>query len=258
MNKFAGIFAASLISVGCYSSAAASTGDFNLFGSWNKITASSERSTRNMTVDGEYGMVKVTRGITVNMTDGTGPTKVKISGPSNIVELTDVSVKDGVLVVDFTENFSLKGDNVTVDVSGKMPSGYKVSAGGTINVNSAVTVAGEVSVGCSAGGEINVNGNVNAGSIDISCSAGGEIEVKGVTVVKNASVRCSAGGEIDVENINATSVDAKVSAGGEIKVCGKADTVSAKASAGGEIDVRKLSVSKYGDMKASAGGEIRR
>ncbi|MDE6609823.1 MAG: DUF2807 domain-containing protein, partial [Muribaculaceae bacterium] len=197
-------------------------------------------------------------GITVNMTDGAGTTKVKISGPSNIVELTDVSVKDGVLVVDFTENFSLKGDNVTVDVSGRMPSGYKVSAGGTINVNSPVTVTGGMSVGCSAGGEINVNGNVKAGSIDISCSAGGEIEVNGATVVDNANVRCSAGGEIDVENINAASVEANVSAGGEIKVCGKADTVSAKASAGGEIDLRKLSVSRYGNLKASAGGEIKR
>lgn len=258
MNKFAGIFAASLISVGCYSSAAASTGDFNLFGSWNKITASSERSTRNMTVNDVYDKVKVSRGITVNMTEGKGATKVTIGGPANLVELTDVSVKEGTLVVTYKEDFNVRGKNVTVNVSGKMPAGYKVNAGGTINVNSPVNVTGDVSVNCSAGGEINVNGTVKAGSIDVSCSAGGEIEVKGVTVVKNASVRCSAGGEIDVENINAASVDAKVSAGGEIKVCGKADTVSAKASAGGEIDLRKLSVSKYSDIKASAGGEIRR
>lgn len=258
MNKFAGIFAASLISVGCYSSAAASTGDFNLFGSWNKITASSEQSTRSMTVNDVYDKVKVSRGITVNMTEGKGATKVTIGGPANLVELTDVSVKEGTLVVTYKEDFNVRGKNVTVNVSGKMPAGYKVNAGGTINVNSPVNVTGDVSVNCSAGGEINVNGTVKAGSIDVSCSAGGDIVLIGKADVNKAYIHCSAGGEINVKNVNAVEVEAKVSAGGEINIAGKANTVSASASAGGEVDIRKLAASNYGKIKASAGGEIKR
>ncbi len=144
MNKFVKLAVAAIITAGCNVVATASTGDFNMFGFGERITASSERATRNITVDGSYSELKVTRGITVNLMAGSGKTTAKVSGPANLVELASVKVEKGVLKVSFTKDFSIKGENIIVDITGALPSEYEVSAGGTINVNSEVKELGEL------------------------------------------------------------------------------------------------------------------
>ncbi|MDE6645288.1 MAG: hypothetical protein K2J97_04315, partial [Muribaculaceae bacterium] len=66
MNKFLKIALAAIIATG-YSSVdtmASAEEDFNLFGFGERIEASSKNATRNITVDGSYDELKVTRGIT--------------------------------------------------------------------------------------------------------------------------------------------------------------------------------------------------
>lgn len=259
MKKFTKILAAAIVAVGCNVSAGATDlTDYNVWGNGKKVVASSEHSTRNVTIDGKYEKIKAVCGITVNMTAGTGAAKATISGPTNVVDLTELKVEKGVLTVKFSEDISLKGKNVVVDLTGAIPANYSVSAGATVNVNSDMKVTGTMEVNCSAGGTVNFNNEVKANTLDVSISAGGEMNMNGLTKVDSGLLKSSAGAEMCISNINAIELTIKASAGGEIKVAGKAKTVSAKASAGGEINLKKLNVDNYSEVKASVGGEISR
>lgn len=259
MGKFTKILAAALVAMGCSVSANASEmKDFNVWGNGKKVVSSSEHSTRNVTVDGKYETIKAVCGITVNMKAGTGAAKATISGPANIVDLTELKVEKGVLTVKFSENISLKGENVVVDLTGAIPANYNVSAGATVNVNSDVNVSGTMDVNCSAGGIANFYNEIKANKLEVSSSAGGEMNMNGLTKVDSGLLKSSAGAEMRIRNVNAIELTIKASAGGEIEVAGKAKTVSAKASAGGEIDLKNLKVDNYSEVKASIGGEISR
>lgn len=258
MNKFVKIAVAAIIATGCNSAdTTASAEDFNLFGFGERIEASSKSSTRNITVDGSYSALKVTRGITVNFMAGTGKTTAKVSGPENLVELASVKVEKGVLKVSFTKEFNLKGKNITVDITGALPSEYKSSAGATINVNSDVKERGTLEVKGSAGAAVNFNGKVSAGTLEASVSAGAGVNFNNDVKVQSGELKASAGGEANIKNITANDLELKASAGGEVTVAGTAKRVNAKASAGGEVNMKGLK-SDSCNVKASAGGEINR
>ncbi|MDE6543244.1 MAG: DUF2807 domain-containing protein [Muribaculaceae bacterium] len=259
MNKFLKIALAAIIATG-YSSVdtmASAEEDFNLFGFGERIEASSKNATRNITVDGSYDELKVTRGITVNFTAGKGKTTAKVSGPENLVELASVKVEKGVLKVSFTKEFNLKGKNIVVDITGALPSEYKGSAGATINVNSDVKKPGTLEVSGSAGADVNFNGKVSGGTIEVSASAGAGVNFNGDVKVHSGEVKASAGGAVNINSITAGDLELKASAGGEVTASGTAKRVNAKASAGGEVNIKGLK-SDSCNVKASAGGEVKR
>ena len=258
MNKFLKIALAAIIAAGyCSVNTMASARDFNVFGLGERIEASSKNSTRNIVVNESYNALKVTRGITVNLMAGTGKTTAKVSGPENLVELASVKVEKGVLKVSFTKEFNIKGDNITVDITGVLPSEYKGSAGATINVNSDVKEPGTLEVNGSAGAAVNFNGRVSGGTIEVSASAGAGVNFNGDVKVHSGEVKASAGGEVKINSITADDLELKASAGGEVTASGTAKRLNARASAGGEIYIKNLNAD-YSDLKASAGGEIRK
>lgn len=257
MKKFSRISLAIALTLAGCATATATTDDFNLFGFNESITASAEQSTRSVTIGSNYSDLKVSRGITVNFTAGKRTTTAKISGPKNLVELASVKVEKGVLKVSYSRDFGIKGQNITVDITGVLPEEYNASSGATINVNSALKLRNDLEVKSSAGAFVNFNGNVSANTVEVSASAGGGVNFNNTVSVHSAELKSSAGGELRVNNIVADEVELKASAGAELKVSGKAKEVEAKASAGAEINIKGLKSDSI-NVKASAGGEVNR
>ena len=124
MNKFT-IFAAAIalfsFTGNKCSRKPANQKDFNIIGNGREVKSSAERSTRTVSVKEKYSAIKVSQGITVNLTNGEGPLTASISGPTNVVDLTAIEVDNNTLIVKFKENISLKGENVIVDIKGMIP-----------------------------------------------------------------------------------------------------------------------------------------
>lgn len=260
MNKFT-IFAAAIALFSFTGTNAAETSepkDFNIIGNGREVKSSAERSTRTVSVKEKYSAIKVSQGITVNLTNGEGPLTASISGPTNVVDLTAIEVDNNTLIVKFKENISLKGENVIVDIKGMIPDSFHGSAGGILNVNSSVKSDGEVSVNVSSGATVNLNKTVSGSDIEIAASSGAFINMNNKATAAECTVDTSTGAGIKIAEITTDYIRLKASTGGTAKISGKANVASAKASLGGEIDCRKLTVNNYKSVKTSLGGEILR
>ena len=179
---------------------------------------------------------------------------VTVSGRENLVDLSDVRVENGVLVVGFKRPVHIRGEHhLRVAVSAPELNTVSVSQGGEFDVRGSLKTSSlslsavqdsEISmdyvqadaVTLSAAGRSEVELNrVQAGRINASAADRADVDLSGqveeVTLVNDGS------GEIDADDLRAVQAHATTNASGKIKVYAT-DALYAQANARGKIEYK--------------------
>lgn len=203
----------------------------------------------------------------------TGPRKVEIYAPDNLIEYIDVEVYGKALHVNYKENMNIQGSHKScVIVSAPAVRDFMTTSSGDIIIKSPIslkdgniamntTSAGDikalsinakgVALGISSAGDI-VAQDILADVVDISIISSGDIEIKEVVAATKVNANTSSAGDIRIGEISAPTVSLGSSSSGDIRTVVKAGNADISANSSGNVSVSGIcSVAKL--ISASSG-----
>lgn len=180
----------------------------------------------------DFTSVSASAGTDVSVTVG-GDYSVVATGDAKALERLKVVVKDGELQIGRKPGRMSWGRGGRTNIVVSMPTlnGAEVSSGASLAVSG--VEAGELSVGASSGGSLDIDGVCEALTLDVS--SGGSIDADALKC-KTATADASSGGSADIFATESISADA--SSGGSIDVSGAPKQVSKETSSGGSVSVK--------------------
>lgn len=179
--------------------------------------------------------------------------KVTIEGQKNILDLLETEVKDGKLKISFKKGYSMRYQK-QLKISIEAPSFDYLGMSGSGNVRADGTLKGEkldialsgsgdfdlaqiqygdVKVGISGSGNVDVGGS--AEKVELTISGSGDLKAKDL---KAQSVRCRISGSGNVACFATQELDALVSGSGDVRYAGSPASVKKRVSGSGKVEAR--------------------
>ena len=203
----------------------------------------------------------------------TGPRKVEIYAPDNLIGYIQVTVAGKELRVNYKENMNIQGKHKScILVSAPAVRRFTTTSSGDIEIKSPISLkndkielhttsagdiealsikAKEVALRVSSAGDITTQ-DILADVVSISTNSSGDIEVKEVVAGKEAKAHTSSAGDIHIGEISAPAVSLCSSSSGDILTVVKADNTDVAATSSGDVTVSGIcSVAKL--TSASSG-----
>ncbi|MEP7080802.1 MAG: head GIN domain-containing protein [Ginsengibacter sp.] len=173
--------------------------------------------------------VKSSGSIDVVITQGTN-FSVSVENDENLIPLIVTEVRDGILVINYKDEYNINDDHSTVTVTA--PEINKVAVSGSADIKTTAALKSDKEISFAISGSGNITANVNAPSVKFSGSGSGDISLDGNT--KDFTCKMSGSGEIKCGNLKAENVDLSISGSSDAKVFA---SVSLKARVSGSGDV---------------------
>lgn len=199
-----------------------------------KIIANKNYITKEVITDVNFNAVKLMGSPDVVYTQTDGKTHIEIYGSDNIVDLLDVFVEKGTLIVKFKNNTQIQNDGkLEVRVSAPALNKMEVYGSGDITLAKGITTNKDIA--------FSVNGSGDIDGSNISCSQ--------LTVAVNGS------GDIKLNNLKTESTGVQVNGSGDITLSGTTQTANYSVSGSGDISAAKLKADKV-SAKVAGSGDI--
>ncbi|WP_353777831.1 DUF2807 domain-containing protein [Winogradskyella sp. 3972H.M.0a.05] len=184
-------------------------------------------TTETRSVEGEFDVIKVSRGIDVFLTQ-TGEDAITVEADENLHEIIMTEVEDGVLRIYADENIA-RSKAQKVMVSFENVRMIKATSGSDVVGDNTIT-ADELTLETSSGADMRLD--INATTVDCSSSSGSDMRLSGKT--DKLYAEASSGSDIKAGNLEAVSTQVKASSGADVTV-NTSKELTAKASSGGDI-----------------------
>jgi Protein of unknown function (DUF2807). len=150
-----------------------------------------------------------------------GKSSVKIYASDNVIDLYDIRVENGILIVSQKKNVTIFSfgdkDAVKVIVSNPTLNSLKVQGSGDIILKTAI----------------------KSGKLDVCVQGSGDIKGSGL-YCSELYTTIQGSGDLKLENISSGNVDATVQGSGDIALSGAAKIVSLKTQGSGDINAANL------------------
>lgn len=199
-----------------------------------RIIANKNYTTKEVITDGNFNAVKLMGSPDVIYTQTNGKTHIEIYGSDNIVDLLDVFVEKGTLIVKYKSNTQIQNNGkLEVRVSAPALNRMEVHGSGDITLTNGITTNKDVA--------FSVNGSGDIDGSNISCSQ--------LTVTVNGS------GDIKLNNLKTESTGVQVNGSGDIALSGTTQTANYSVSGSGDISAAKLEADNV-SAKVSGSGDI--
>ena len=184
-----------------------------------------------------------------------GNCSVSVYGSDNLVDLTEITVADGVLQVKMKSGVRIKGGERRLKVMASSPALNRVEIKGSADVSLKGSLKGtdlllnvrgsgdidadcleyeELSAQIKGSGDISLK-NVKAADVDVKVKGSGDVSIKGSA--RNAVLTVSGSGDIEAEKLVAAKVTATVAGSGDIS-CYASERLDAKAGDSGDIEYK--------------------
>jgi len=196
----------------------------------------------------EFDQIKVSRGINVYITQGS-PTKVVVIADSNLHEIIETEVEDGVLKVTANENIRWAKEKKVMVTLEKIK-GVEATSGSNAWSKSQI-MSENLKLKASSGANLTME--VNAKILSADCSSGANIKLFGLA--KEAELETSSGANLKGEELKADQCTMRASSGGNVSSTVNGN-LKADASSGGNIVYYGEPTST--DINSSSGGNIHR
>ncbi len=205
-----------------------------LKGQNQKITASKNYITKEIPVSGTFEKISIQGFVDVEYRQGgTQGAKISVYGSDNLVDLVEVKVTGGELLVSFKKNTSVQGQT-RLKVIASSPSLNMVTINGSADVDLKGALKGEI--------------------MQLLVSGSGDIQADNLSFPTiNAEVKGS--GDITLKQIKCKSFTSHVQGSGDIKVKGTANTATLTVNGSGDIDAKEL-IADVVDARISGSGDI--
>ncbi|MFR0835138.1 MAG: head GIN domain-containing protein [Barnesiella sp.] len=178
--------------------------------------------TKAVSITSPFQSIEITGSPDVEYTQSNGKATVSIYGSDNLVELLDVHVSKGTLIVKCRKRISAQGeDKLKVIVSS--PRLKQINIAGSGNVELKGTIKGDM--------------------LNMHITGSGNIEGKHIYYA-GINIHISGSGDVSLKEIGSENLTAKVNGSGNIALKGKTETAHFEVSGSGEIDAEKLKVEK--------------
>lgn len=186
-----------------------------------RVKASGNYITKDISVE-NFNAIKVQGSEDVLYSQSTdGKTSVKLYASDNVIDLYEIRVESGTLVIKQKKNFTIFGfgDNneVKVIVSNPVLNEIKVQGSGDVILKTAL----------------------KSDKLDASIQGSGDIKGTGIYCNK-LSATVQGSGDLALGNIKSETVEATVQGSGDIALSGEAKKVSLKTQGSGDINASKL------------------
>lgn len=205
---------------------------------------------------GDFNSISSSCSIDVYYTQRAGKQSVTLTSDENLVDLFDIRVENGTLVVDTKQGASFSTRVKTfVTVSSSKLEGAFASGSGDIEIKGSLTTDGDFTFKTSGSGDIEAEGLVVCKGFSASTSGSGGIDVDGVQA-QAASFKSTGSGDIDVDSLKAEDVSVRMSGSGGISLhCNGAGYIEAKLSGSGSLNLSGSALSVISNTSGS--GRVR-
>lgn len=200
---------------------------------------------------GAFHGVQITHGVQATYTVGE-PGTVVLAGDSNLLDLLDVRIEDGEMIVAVKD--SVLGsifhatEPITLTFSAPTLKSIRASGGSKFSATSVLS-EGRLTLGASGGSTLSL-GTVTATKLDVELSGGSRLEAAGTADELVASF--SGGSRGDAEELSVRHAKFSLSGGSEITVA-VSETIEGAASGGSHIFIVGQ---PSGDVSRSGGSTI--
>ncbi|MFZ1616524.1 MAG: DUF2807 domain-containing protein [Flavobacteriales bacterium] len=163
----------------------------------------------------------------VNVTIAQGPFSVNVEGNVNAMDLVEVTVEKGVLLVDCSKKSARKRRDCKCDVD----NAPKVQ----------VTMPELSSVGVGGSGLVTIASFAQTGTVDLAVAGSGDIKFNSLTGLQQLTTSVSGSGDIVGDNAEVIGITKLAVAGsGDIRIVGRTGKVEVSVSGSGDVDASKL------------------
>ena len=220
-----------------------------VLGSCHNITGSGNIISRDRSVD-NFTSVKVNNGLSLNISSGDA-VKVTVEADDNIIDDVETKVIGEELVIRFSEDFSFRNSNITVNVVMPVLKNLTASGGSSIDSKNQLPKTDVMSIKSSGGSSVDVE--VDARTLSLESSGGASLKVKGKSQM--VDINASGGASVNTYELLSETANVKASGGATVKTFASLN-VDANSSSGASIGYKggpSVSVKKY----ESSGGSVK-
>ena len=185
---------------------------------------------------GEFDSISSRCSLDINYAQSYTSQSVILTCDENLVEVFDIRVEDGVLIVDTKRGASYSTKSkIFVTITSPKLSSVKLSGSGDCDITSPVTAEGDFTFKVSGSGDIEADGVITCKGFTSTVSGSGNVEVAGV-VAEAAYFKDSGSGDIEVDSLTAADISVKMSGSGDITLnCKDAGFITADLSGSGDL-----------------------
>lgn len=160
-----------------------------------------------------------------------GKTSVQIYGPDNFINLVQVAVKNGTLLLTMEKHNKVKNGKLRITISSPDLNRIDFKGVGDINIENSFKTA-KLNIACKGVGDIKIN-DLTCDALTVSSMGVGDVELKGKA--QSAFLSSKGVGDIDAEELETARVEASSKGVGDISCYA---TESLKASVKGVGSIR--------------------
>lgn len=188
-----------------------------------------------------------------------GSKNVTLVASDNVIDLIDVSVRKGILYVDYKPNSFNSitcGDNncPVLKVSAPDIHSFTTMSSGNIIIRGALNVNHDLKFGTLSSGDIKAK-SVKGNELILQTNSSGDIEIYDA-LCRTLSLQCNSSGDIEVKNTKADKVHAQCNSSGDIEVSGTCVTANLQSNSSGDINATDL-CSETLNANSNSSGDIR-
>lgn len=219
------------------------------------IKASKNYVTKNIKVDNFTGL-SIAGSPDVTYTQKAGKPTVEVYTSDNIVDLLDIRVKDGTLIIGFKKGVNVSFNKLEVRVSSETLNKISVAGSGDVVLfNGLKTDNLQLSVAGS--GDMKAN-NIYCEKLEVSISGSGDIEGSNINCTK-LKTSVAGSGDLKLDHVKSTNTEASVAGSGTATLNGTTQEATYRVAGSGDLFASDLqakrisaSVAGSGDIKCHA------
>lgn len=240
--------AMSVGNVGCTLSNASSNG-----GRTAQVVGSNNYVTKSIPVS-DFSKISVSGSHDVFFTQRDGKPEVVVYGQDNIVDLLDIQVNKGVLLVRFKRGVSVSYKKLEVRVSAPRLTGINVGGSSSIVLSNGLRSDDNLSFSVAGSGDVAVRGNLSCRALEATVSGSGDCEMETVQCSALES-RVSGSGDIHIRKLTTGTVRATISGSGDMSLGGTAETATYTVSGSADLSTEGLKANRV-SVSVSGSGEV--
>lgn len=221
--------------------------------STNRVVPSSEVATFEISA-GDVNSIDISSAIKVEYTQSDAIT-VKVSCPDNLVDMLDVTIKDGRLCARFKPDTMIDGNcGVTITVSAPTLKSIEASSSSRFEMPGSLVQDCSLMIDASSSANVNLY-KLSVSGVDIESSSSSSVDISGVSA-GSLEIDCSRSARVSVSDIRALNVEAEASSAATITLSGVARAAEYDASSAATINAKRLRVETVESASASSAASV--
>lgn len=208
-----------------------------LFSSCNAMNGSIKPSKNNITRDykvKDFNQIEATTVGDIYYTQSTnGKTTVQIYGPDNFVNLIQVAVKNGTLLLSMDKYNQVKNGKLKITISSPDLNSINFKGVGDVNIEKGLNTT-NLNVDSKGVGDVKIN-NLTCNELTVNSTGVGDVKLKGN--VQLATLFSKGVGDIEADELKANRVDASSKGVGDIS-CYATESLKASVKGVGSIQYK--------------------